>query len=126
MMPLVKIVRNSWIKRATIEAKMTRSGIAGRQNVRNGRRVSAAIPGVSVMRRRAAPQKLSTSCSRNEFKVTENGSPRTASGLEVIITRLISKEIAGDRRAMTVRLKYVAFAVRQRGAPETVVQWGPE
>jgi Family of unknown function (DUF5681) len=27
------------------------------------------------------------------FKVTENGSPRTASGLEVIITRLISKEI---------------------------------
>jgi Family of unknown function (DUF5681) len=59
------------------------------------------------------------------FKVTENGSPRTASGLEVIITRLISKEIAGDRRAMTVRLKYLAFALRQRGAPETVVQWGP-
>ena len=49
------------------------------------------------------------------FKVTENGSPRTASGLEVIITRLISKEISGDRRAMTVRLKYLAFALRQRG-----------
>jgi hypothetical protein len=49
------------------------------------------------------------------FKVTENGSPRTASGLEVIITRLISKEIAGDRRAMTVRLKYLAFAQCQRG-----------
>ena len=49
------------------------------------------------------------------FKVTENGSPRTASGLEVIITRLISKEIAGDRRAMAVRLKYLAFAHRQRG-----------
>jgi hypothetical protein len=44
------------------------------------------------------------------FKVTENGSPRTASSLEVIITRLISKEIAGDRRAMAVRLKYLAFA----------------
>ena len=59
------------------------------------------------------------------FKVTENGSPRTASGLEVIITRLNSKEISGDRRAMTVRLKYLAFALRQRGAPDTVVQWGP-
>ena len=58
------------------------------------------------------------------FKVTENGSPRTAAGLEVIITRLISKEIAGDRRAMAVRLKYLAFAHRQRGAPETIIKWG--
>ena len=48
------------------------------------------------------------------FKVTENGSPRTASGLEVIITRLISKEIAGDREAMAVRLKYLAW----RPSPE--------
>jgi hypothetical protein len=59
------------------------------------------------------------------FKVTENGSPRTASGLEVIITRLISKEIAGDRRAMAVRLKYLAFAHRHKGARETVIDWGP-
>lgn len=58
------------------------------------------------------------------FKVTENGSPRMASGLEVIITRLISKEIAGDRRAMAVRLKYLAFAHRQRGAPDVVIEWG--
>ena len=58
------------------------------------------------------------------FKVTENGSPRMASGLEVIIIRLISKEISGDRRAMAVRLKYLAFAHRQRGAPETVIKWG--
>jgi hypothetical protein len=58
------------------------------------------------------------------FKVTDNGSPRMASGLEVIIIRLISKEISGDRRAMAVRLKYLAFAHRQRGAPETVIKWG--
>jgi Family of unknown function (DUF5681) len=58
------------------------------------------------------------------FKVTENGSPRTASGLEVIIIRLISKEIAGDRRATAVRLKYLAFAHRQKGAPDVVIEWG--
>src|SRR5271163_4088180 len=55
------------------------------------------------------------------FRVTENGSPRTASALEIIITRLISKEIAGDRRAMAVRLKYLAFAHRHKGAPEFVI-----
>ena len=103
---------------------MTQSGIAGRQNARNGRRVSAAIPRVSVTARKGAAEIIDQLFAKR-FKVTENGSPRTASGLEVIITRLISKEIAGDRRAMTVRLKYLAFALRQRGAPETVVQWAP-
>src|SRR5579864_2580000 len=58
-------------------------------------------------------------------KVMENGSSRMASGLEVIITRLIGKEIAGDQRAMNVRLKYLEFAHRQQGAPETVIKWGP-
>ena len=37
---------------------MTQSGIAGRQNARNGGRVSAAIPRVSVSPCRAAPQLL--------------------------------------------------------------------
>jgi hypothetical protein len=51
MIPLIEIVMKSeaaWIERATIEAEMTPSGIAGRQNARNGGRVSAAIPLVSV------------------------------------------------------------------------------
>src|SRR5271170_3390826 len=55
------------------------------------------------------------------FKVMDNGSARTASGIEVIITRLVSKEIAGDRQAMAVRLKYLAFAHRQRGPADILV-----
>jgi hypothetical protein len=103
---------------------MTPSGIAGRQNARNGGRVSTAIPRVSVSPCRAVPHKLSIELFAKRFKVTENGSPRTASGLEVIIIRLISKEIAGDRRATAVRLKYLAFAHRQKGAPDVVIEWG--
>ena len=102
---------------------MTQSGIAGRQNARNGGRVSAAIPRVSVSPCRGAAEIIDQLFAKR-FKVTENGSPRMASGLEVIITRLISKEIAGDRRAMAVRLKYLAFAHRQRGAPDVVIEWG--
>jgi hypothetical protein len=62
---------------------MTQSGIAGRQNARNGK----SVP------RGAA--RIIDQLFAKRFKVTDNGSPRTASGLEVIITRLISKEIAG-------------------------------
>jgi Family of unknown function (DUF5681) len=91
---------------------MTQSGIAGRQNARNGK----SVP------RGAA--RIIDQLFAKRFKVTDNGSPRTASGLEVIITRLISKEIAGDRRAMAVRLKYLAFAHRQKGAPDVVIRWG--
>ena len=58
------------------------------------------------------------------FKVMDNGSARTASGVEVIITRLISKEIAGDRQAMAVRLKYLAFAHRQKGVRDVIIEWG--
>ena len=84
--------------------------------------------GSPTRKRKSAPRgaaEIIDQLFAKRFKVTENGSPRTANGLEVIITRLISKEIAGDRRATTVRLKYMEFALRQRGAPETVVQWGP-
>ena len=52
---------------------------------------------------------------------TENGSARTANGLTVIVTQLVKKEMAGDRRAMAVRLKYEAFAVRQNGHPGFVL-----
>src|ERR1700722_20248239 len=59
------------------------------------------------------------------FKVTENGSPRTASGLDDADDPVFSKEIAGDRRAMAVRLKCLAFADRQWAYHEVVVRWGP-
>lgn len=52
---------------------------------------------------------------------TENGSARTANGLALIVTQLVKKEMAGDRRAMAVRLKYEAFAVRQNGHPGFVL-----
>src|ERR1700722_3363322 len=84
--------------------------------------------GNSTRKRKSVPRgaaEIIDQLFAKRFKVTENGSPRTASGVEASSTRPISKEISGDRRAMTVRLKYLAFALRQRGAPETVVQWGP-
>jgi Family of unknown function (DUF5681) len=77
------------------------------------------------MRKRRGTAEIIDQLFAKRFKVTENGSPRTATGLEVIITRLISKEISGDRRAMAVRLKYLAFAHRRRGEPETIIKWGP-
>jgi Family of unknown function (DUF5681) len=51
----------------------------------------------------------------------ENGSARTANGLEVIMTQLVTKEMAGDRRAMAVRLKYEAFFVSQNGSPDILI-----
>jgi hypothetical protein len=58
---------------------------------------------------------------RPEPSSLENGSSRTASGLEVIVIQLVSKEMAGHSRAMAVRLKYEAFAVRQNGHPGFVL-----
>jgi hypothetical protein len=53
--------------------------------------------------------------------VVENGSARTANGLEIIVTQLVRKEMAGDRRAMAVRLKYAAFAVRQKVSRDILI-----
>ena len=53
--------------------------------------------------------------------VVENGSPRRANGLEVIVTQLVKKELAGDRRAMAVRLKYAEFAVRQNVSRDILI-----
>jgi Family of unknown function (DUF5681) len=45
----------------------------------------------------------------------EDGSVRKASGLAVIVSQLVKRQIAGERRAMNVRLRYETFAVRQNG-----------
>jgi uncharacterized protein DUF5681 len=42
--------------------------------------------------------------------ITVNGEERKVSTLEAIILQLWLKEIAGDRKALDVRLKYEAFA----------------
>ena len=53
--------------------------------------------------------------------VVENGSARRANGLEVIVSQLVKKEMAGDRRAMAVRLKYAEFAVRQNVSRDILI-----
>ena len=53
--------------------------------------------------------------------VVENGSARRANGLEVIVSQLVKKELAGDRRAMAVRLKYAEFAVRQNVSRDILI-----
>jgi Family of unknown function (DUF5681) len=42
--------------------------------------------------------------------IVENGLTRRVSTLEAIILQLWRKEVSGDRRALTVRLKYQEFA----------------
>jgi hypothetical protein len=42
--------------------------------------------------------------------ITVNGEEKKVSTLEAIILQLWLREIAGDRRALDVRLKYEAFA----------------
>jgi hypothetical protein len=100
---------------------MTRSDIAGRRNIPGGKRASAAIPGRKRKRTPRGSAGIIDQVFAKPVTFAENGSSRTASGLEVIVTQLVKKEMAGDRRAMAVRLKYEAFAVRQNGSPGIVI-----
>jgi Family of unknown function (DUF5681) len=51
----------------------------------------------------------------------ENGSVRKASGLAVIVSQLVKRQMAGERRAMNVRLKYETFAVRQNVSRDILI-----
>jgi Family of unknown function (DUF5681) len=51
----------------------------------------------------------------------EDGSVRKASGLAVIVSQLVKKQLAGERRAMNVRLKYETFAVRQNVSRDILI-----
>jgi hypothetical protein len=50
-------------------------------------------------------------------EVTVNGETRTVPTLEAILLQLWLKEVAGDRRALSVRLKYQEFA-KQNSEPK--------
>jgi hypothetical protein len=53
-------------------------------------------------------------------EVTVNGETRTVPTLEAILLQLWLKEVAGDRRALSVRLKYQEFA-KQNSKPKLVI-----
>jgi hypothetical protein len=55
------------------------------------------------------------------MKVVDNGSTRSMSGLALIVTQLVKKELANERGAMSVRLKYEAFALRQNGSRDILL-----
>jgi hypothetical protein len=54
-------------------------------------------------------------------RFVENGSVRKASGLAVIVSQLVKKQLAGERRAMNVRLKYETFAIRQNVSRDILI-----
>ena len=49
------------------------------------------------------------------FEIAEKGGMRTVTALEVIVLQLWQKELAGNRRALSVRLKYEAIARENAG-----------
>jgi len=48
-------------------------------------------------------------------EVTVNGEKKTVSALEAILLQLWQKEVSGDRRALSTRLKYQEFAIQTSG-----------
>jgi hypothetical protein len=57
-----------------------------------------------------------------QVDIVEHGVQRRMSVFEAILLRLWMKEIAGDRRAAVVRLKYEEFVPKPTGAPETIIR----
>jgi hypothetical protein len=57
-----------------------------------------------------------------EIDIVEHGVKRRVSVLEAILLRLWAKEIAGNKRAAAVRLKYEEFVPKPTGAPEIIIR----
>ena len=57
-------------------------------------------------------------------EVSQNGERRRVSGLEAIFLQLWAKEMAGDARALNVRLQYQAFAFKVSGPGKITVIGG--
>jgi Family of unknown function (DUF5681) len=57
-----------------------------------------------------------------QITIVENGVSRRVSVFQAILLQLMSKEMAGDGRALAARLKYQEFVAQQRGPPEIVVE----
>jgi Family of unknown function (DUF5681) len=57
------------------------------------------------------------------MEVVEHGLARRETGLALIVTQLLKKELAGERRAMTVLNKYEAFALRQNESRDILLKF---
>ena len=59
---------------------------------------------------------------KRQIPIVENGVPRRVSVLEAVILQLWRKEMAGDKRATRVRLKFQELASRLAGPREICVE----
>ena len=57
-----------------------------------------------------------------QVEMVENGASRRVSVFEAIFLQLWRKEMAGDKRAIAVRLKYQEFVSQQGGPSEIIVE----
>ena len=57
-----------------------------------------------------------------QITIVENGASRRVAVFQAILLQLLIKEMAGDKRALDVRLKYQEFASQQRGPPEIIIE----
>jgi len=54
--------------------------------------------------------------------IVENGVSRRVRVFQAIFLQLWLKEMAGDKRALAVRLQYQEFVAQQRGPPKIIVE----
>jgi hypothetical protein len=57
-----------------------------------------------------------------QIDIVEHGMKRRISVLEAILLRLWANEIAGDKRAAAVRLKYEEFVPKPTGPPKIILR----
>jgi hypothetical protein len=58
---------------------------------------------------------------KEQITIVENGVSRRVSIFEALLLQLWLKEMAGDKRALAVRLKYQEFVAQQRSPPEILM-----
>jgi hypothetical protein len=71
-------------------------------------------PKVRHKRRPRAAREYIDALLAEDITVVENGIPRRVTTFEAILMQLWIREMAGDKRALSVRLKYQQFAASQR------------
>jgi hypothetical protein len=59
---------------------------------------------------------------KEQITIAENGVSRRVSIFEAILLQLWLREMAGDKQALAVRLKYQEFVAQQRDPPEIIVE----
>jgi len=59
---------------------------------------------------------------QEQITIVENGVSRRVSIFEALLLQLWLKEMAGDNRALAVRLKYQEFVAQQRSPPEIIIK----